>query len=78
MIERKHEKLAAAYVTFDVAMSLFAMLFAWWLRFDLQLVPLTKGLQQLDIYVELLPLVMAIFPLAFSIQGLYRFRPSRG
>ena len=78
MIERKHEKLAAAYVTFDVAMSLFAMLVAWWLRFDLQLVPLTKGSQQLDVYVELLPLVMAIFPLAFSIQGLYRFRPSRG
>lgn len=74
----RHQKLAATQLLVDVVASGLAILAAWWLRFELQLIPVTKGEQELEIYVRLVPLIALIFPLAFSIQGLYRNRPSRG
>ena len=78
MFETKHRTLASVYLVNDAVASCLAMLCAWFLRFELELIPVTKGPQDFATYVKLLPLIVVIFPLAFAVQGLYRIRPARG
>ena len=77
MIEKKHRALASIYLVIDVMASNLAMLIAWFLRFRFELIPVTKGPQNFATYVQLLPIVTIVFPLAFAVQGLYRVRPAR-
>ncbi|HSP34201.1 MAG TPA: undecaprenyl-phosphate glucose phosphotransferase, partial [Thermoanaerobaculia bacterium] len=63
-------------LTVAVASNL-AMLSAWALRFYFEVIPVTKGPQSVGAYVELLPMVTIVFPLAFAVQGLYNIRPIR-
>ncbi|HEX9986112.1 MAG TPA: undecaprenyl-phosphate glucose phosphotransferase [Thermoanaerobaculia bacterium] len=78
MIEKKHKALASVYLVNDALASNLAMLAAWMLRFELAVIPVTKGPQDVATYVKLLPIVTLVFPLAFAVQGLYRIRPARG
>ena len=78
MIEQKHRALASVYLINDAVASNLAILFAWVLRFQLQIIPVTKGQQQLASYLELMPIITVVFPLAFAVQGLYRIRTTRG
>jgi exopolysaccharide biosynthesis polyprenyl glycosylphosphotransferase len=77
LIEKKHRALASIYLINDAVASNLAMLAAWFLRFRFELIPLTKGQQDLATYAQLLPIVTVVFPLAFAVQGLYRIRPAR-
>ncbi len=77
MIQRKYESLAALYLAMDAAASAAAMLAAWWLRFGVAIIPVTKGQQDFGVYARILPLIVVVFPLAFAVQGLYRIRPTR-
>ena len=77
MIEKKHRALASIYLINDAIASNLAMLCAFFLRFQLQIIPVTKGQQDFLTYVKLLPVVTVVFPLAFAVQGLYRIRPTR-
>jgi exopolysaccharide biosynthesis polyprenyl glycosylphosphotransferase len=77
LIEKKHRALASIYLVNDAIASNLAMLCAFFLRFQLQIIPLTKGQQDFGTYVQLLPIVTLVFPLAFAVQGLYRIRPTR-
>jgi Undecaprenyl-phosphate glucose phosphotransferase len=77
VIEKKHRALASIYLINDAVASNFAMLAAWFLRFRFEIIPLTKGPQDLSTYAQLLPIVTIVFPLAFAVQGLYRIRPAR-
>ena len=77
MIEKKHRTLASIYLINDAVASNLAMLSAFFLRFQLQVIPVTKGQQDFATYVMLLPIVTIVFPLAFAVQGLYRIRPTR-
>ncbi len=78
MIEKKHRTLASVYLVNDAIASNLAMLAAWFVRFELEVIPVTKGQQDFATYAVLLPLVTVVFPLAFAVQGLYRIRPARG
>jgi exopolysaccharide biosynthesis polyprenyl glycosylphosphotransferase len=78
MIEKKHRALAGVYLIIDALASNLAMLCAWFLRFQFAIIPVTKGTQQFENYVALLPIVTVVFPLAFAAQGLYRVRTTRG
>ena len=78
MIEKKHRALASVYLINDAVASNLAMLCAWFLRFQFELIPVTKGPQELETYLKMLPLVTIVFPVAFAVQGLYRIRPTRG
>ena len=78
MIEKKHRTLASVYLLNDALASNLAMLTAWALRFQFEIIPVTKGQQDFATYVQLLPVVTIVFPLAFAVQGLYRIRPARG
>src|SRR5512142_665723 len=77
MIESKHRALASVLLINDAVASNLAMLTAWFLRFQFELIPVTKGQQQFSTYVALLPIITVVFPLAFAVQGLYRIRPTR-
>ncbi|HYO78708.1 MAG TPA: undecaprenyl-phosphate glucose phosphotransferase [Thermoanaerobaculia bacterium] len=78
MIEKKHKALASVYLVNDVVASCMAMICAWFVRFDLGVIPITKGQQEFATYAMLLPLIAIVFPSAFAVQGLYRIRPARG
>jgi exopolysaccharide biosynthesis polyprenyl glycosylphosphotransferase len=78
MIETKHRTLASVYLINDAVASNLAMLCAWFLRFQFEVIPVTKGQQDLGTYAAILPIVTVVFPLAFAVQGLYRIRPARG
>lgn len=75
MIRRKHETLRAIYMAMDALAANLALLAAYYLRFAVEVIPVTKGTQEIEVYTHTLPLVTIIFPLAFAIQGLYRIRP---
>ena len=77
MIEKKHRALASIYFINDAIASNLAMITAWVLRFYLEIIPVTKGPQDIWVYARLLPIVTIVFPLAFAVQGLYRIRPTR-
>lgn len=77
MIEKKHRALPSIYLLIDAVASNAAMLFAWFLRFHVQIVPVTKGWQGVEQYTAILPIITIVFPLAFAVQGLYRIRPTR-
>jgi len=77
LIEKKHRALASIYLINDAVASNLAMLAAWFLRFRFEVIPVTKGPQDLSMYAALLPIVTIVFPLAFAVQGLYRIRPAR-
>lgn len=77
MIEKKHRTLASVYLVNDAVASSLAMLCAWALRFQFQVIPVTKGQQDFETYAKLLPIIIIVFPLAYAVQGLYRIRPTR-
>ena len=77
MIEKKHRALTSIYFVNDAVASNLAMLCAWALRFQYEVIPVTKGQQDLSTYIKLLPIVTIVFPLAFAVQGLYAVRPTR-
>ena len=77
MIEKKHRALASIYLINDAVASNLAMLTAWFLRFHAEIVPVTKGMQDIEQYTSILPIITVVFPLAFAVQGLYRIRPTR-
>ena len=77
MIEKKHRALASIYLFNDALASDLAMLAAWYLRFHTDLIPVTKGMQDIEQYIGILPIITIVFPLAFAVQGLYRIRPTR-
>src|SRR5690606_27050978 len=49
---------------------------AWLLRFEVEVIPLTKSTPELGRYVDLLPIVVALSPIVFYFLGLYRPRSS--
>jgi Undecaprenyl-phosphate glucose phosphotransferase len=77
LIEKKHRALASIYLINDAIASNLAMLAAWFLRFHVEIVPVTKGMQDIELYLSILPIITIVFPLAFAVQGLYRIRPTR-
>ncbi|MEO8218248.1 MAG: undecaprenyl-phosphate glucose phosphotransferase [Acidobacteriota bacterium] len=77
MIQRKQQGLNAIYFLIDALASIMAMLVAYYLRFALEVIPVTKGWQGVEVYTHILPLVAVIFPLAFLLEGVYRPRSSR-
>jgi Undecaprenyl-phosphate glucose phosphotransferase len=77
MIGRKHRSLATLFLAVDAVASNLAMVTAWLLRFYFEVIPVTKGQQDIATYLKLLPIVTIVFPIAFAVQGLYRITAVR-
>jgi Undecaprenyl-phosphate glucose phosphotransferase len=75
---RWHKRLLIAfYVISDSSLGLLAFMLAYALRFHTGLIPVTKGIPPLRQYIDLMPFIAILVPLAFQLQGLYRLRRGR-
>jgi exopolysaccharide biosynthesis polyprenyl glycosylphosphotransferase len=74
LIQQRFRIAAAAHLFGDLAATALAFFGAWALRFELEVVPLTKTAPDLGRYVELLPVALVLFPVVFYFHGLYRQR----
>lgn len=75
MIQQRTRIAAALHLFGDLAATAIAFFGAWAMRFELQVVPLTKNTPAPDRYLfELLPAALILFPIVFYFHGLYRQR----
>ncbi|MDX1501718.1 MAG: undecaprenyl-phosphate glucose phosphotransferase [Thermoanaerobaculia bacterium] len=79
---RRHNRIAATlYMAGDLVATLVAFALAWYLRFEVDLLPgssLLKGhVPELGRYLRLLPFVMVLWPVVFHFHGLYKIRRTR-
>ena len=77
MILKQKRSNALLYLTGDLLATLAAFLIAWYLRFELGIVPITKGVPDIGRYLGLLPIILIIWPLVFYFHGLYQSRRDR-
>ena len=59
MIQKRFRIAAAAHLFGDLAATALAFFGAWALRFELEVVPLTKNAPDLGRYIELLPVALS-------------------
>ena len=77
MVRRHNRLLVAFHVVSDALLGLSAFIVAYALRFHSGLIPITKGVPPLRQYINVLPFVVVLVPVAFHLQGLYRLRRGR-
>ncbi len=72
MIRKRRLSTAARYLSGDLLATLAAFFLAWFVRFDLEIPALTKGVPDFQHYVAFLPVVLIIWPVVFYFHGLYQ------
>ena len=77
MVKRHNRLLVAFYVCSDALLGIFAFILAYVIRFESGLIPITKGYPPFSQYLNILPFIGVLVPLAFHVQGLYRLRRGR-
>ncbi len=77
MIERRRQIQVILHLIADVIVSGGSVLLAFWLRFDLPIYPVVKGVPDIGHYLVLIPAVIVIWPFVFYSQGLYQRRRIR-
>ena len=76
MMRRYNRLLVFFYIASDAVLAMVAFLIAYWVRFHSGL-PVPKGIPPFGEYLTLLPIIGAIVPAAFHMQGIYRLRRGR-
>jgi len=77
MLRQSARRNAAVLMAADVAATLVALAAAWFLRFQLRVFPVTKGVPDAAAYWRLAPLLALLWPIVYSFHGLYRLRRGR-
>jgi Undecaprenyl-phosphate glucose phosphotransferase len=80
MVRRYNRLLALLYVLADAVGAMVAFVLAYLVRFETPLtdiIPVTKGQPPFEQYVNMLPFIAMLVPIAFQVQGLYRLRRGR-
>ena len=81
MLKFQTRKTVALHVAVDVAATALAWLLAYFLRFHAVaigwLLPVTKGVPDLDRYLVLLPLMAVLWPVVLYFHGLYQLKRGR-
>ncbi|HSL17756.1 MAG TPA: undecaprenyl-phosphate glucose phosphotransferase [Methylomirabilota bacterium] len=77
MIQRRRQIQVALQLLGDVVATALAVLVAYWLRFEVQVHPVTKGTPPLEMYLQLIPVTAILWPAVFYFQGLYQTRRLR-
>src|SRR5690348_8435919 len=77
MLNRHNRLLVSIHVVTDALMGVSAFIIAYWLRFHVPIVPITKGIPPIRQYINVLPFIAVLVPLGFHFQGLYRLRRGR-
>ncbi len=77
MVKRWNRLLVAFYVISDSLFGMIAFLLAYVVRFETGVIPVTKGYPPFSQYVNVLPFIGVLVPLAYHMQGIYRLRRGR-
>ncbi|MGE5245601.1 MAG: undecaprenyl-phosphate glucose phosphotransferase [Betaproteobacteria bacterium] len=77
MLKGYNRLLVAVHVASDALIGVSAFIVAYAIRFHTGLIPITKGVPPLRQYLDVLPFVAVLVPVAFQLQGLYRLRRGR-
>jgi Undecaprenyl-phosphate glucose phosphotransferase len=72
VIERRRQFQVVLQLIGDLLATGLAVPAAYWLRFVIEVQPVTKGLPPISRYLNLIPVVLFLFPVVFYFQGLYR------
>ena len=77
MVRRYNRLLVALYVVTDALLAAWAFVLAYGIRFESGLIPVIRGYPPIQQYLNILPFVAVLTPLAFQLQGVYRLRRGR-
>jgi exopolysaccharide biosynthesis polyprenyl glycosylphosphotransferase len=72
MIRRRLQIQILLQLVGDVVATGIAVLLAYWLRFEVQIQPVTKGIPPFEQYLRLVPVTALLWPTVFYFQGLYQ------
>lgn len=74
VIKRRSIKIYLIYLFSDLVITSLSFLLAYYLRFHSALFEVPKGVPSFKQYYSLLPMIIVIWTLVFTLQGLYRSR----
>jgi Undecaprenyl-phosphate glucose phosphotransferase len=77
MVRRYNRLLVAFYVITDALLASWAFILGYAIRFESGLIPVTRGYPPIEQYLNVLPFIAVLTPLAFHLQGVYRLRRGR-
>jgi Undecaprenyl-phosphate glucose phosphotransferase len=77
MVKRYNRLLVLFHVVTDALLGMVAFILTYFLRFETGLIPTPKGQPPLEQYLDILPIIAIVVPVAFHFQGLYRLRRGR-
>ena len=77
MVRRYNRLLVFLYVVSDALLAVWAFILAYGIRFESGLIPVTHGYPPIEQYLNIVPFVAVLTPLAFQLQGIYRLRRGR-
>ena len=77
MVKRHNRLLVAFHIVSDAVLGMVAFVLAYLFRFETGLIPAPKGQPPLEQYIDILPIIAIVVPIAFHLQGLYRLRRGR-
>jgi Undecaprenyl-phosphate glucose phosphotransferase len=77
MVKRWNRLLVAFFVLTDSLFGIIAFVLAYVVRFDTGLIEAPKGHPPFAQYINVLPLIGLLVPLAYQVQGIYRLRRGR-
>jgi len=77
VITRRRQIQVMLQLVGDILATALSLGLAYWLRFDVEILPITKGIPPVTPYLRLIPVVMVLFPVVFYFQGLYQRRRAR-
>lgn len=72
MVHRTSQSLTAWFVVWDLALTAFAWLTSYWLRFDTGLIPFDPELRpDFWLYLASLPMIVILAAIAYRVAGMY-------
>ncbi len=77
MVRRQNRLLVTLHILADALLGMLAFAAAYYIRFDSGLIPLTKGRPPFGNYLQVMPFIGMLVPLAFQLHGVYRLRRGR-
>ncbi len=77
MIRQRHRTTAGIFLTGDLLATLAAFFAAWVLRFEIEVIPVTKNVPEFSPYLRLVPAILILWPIVFHFHGLYQNRRGR-
>jgi exopolysaccharide biosynthesis polyprenyl glycosylphosphotransferase len=77
MIDQKIRLHRSLLVAVDLAATYAALVLAYFLRFTIEVVPVTKGVPPFGPYLALFPIIALVWPVVFYFRGLLQGRPLR-